>query len=55
MQIYMFTLLIVMVTYHSIEKQSKLAKEKGKVIAITDHDTVFHSEKKCKRYAGKMV
>lgn len=40
---------------HSIEETIKLAKEKGiKVIAITDHDTVFIS-KKCKRYAGKMV
>ena len=28
---------------HSIEETIKLAKEKGiKVIAITDHDTVFH-------------
>ena len=30
---------------HSIEETIKLAKEKGiKVIAITDHDTVFHFE-----------
>ena len=39
---------------HSIEETIKLAKEKGiKVIAITDHDTVFHFKEV--QYAGKMV
>lgn len=40
---------------HSIEETIKLAKEKGiKVIAITDHDTVFHF-KEVQKVCGKMV
>ena len=39
---------------HSIEETIKLAKEKGiKVIAITDHDTVFHFQRSAKGMPAK--